>query len=209
MVVARKIAALAQPGQVIGAGSGSTSYLALLELAQRNQEENLGLRMIPTSYEIQLICAQMNIPTTSLLEARPDWYYDGADEVDPRGNLIKGRGGAMLREKLVLSASSQSYILVDKSKLVAQLGKKFAIPVEILPESIHLVSAGLSQLGAVDTELRMAVHKDGPVITENANLILDVRFEKIEDGLEQAIKHIIGVVESGLFQGYPVEILTP
>ncbi|MEL6593866.1 MAG: ribose 5-phosphate isomerase A [Bacteroidota bacterium] len=207
--VADQIAAKAQDGQVIGAGSGSTSFLALQAIGQRIKEEGLNIKMIPTSYEIEVICAQIGIPTASLLEAKPDWYYDGADEVDPHGNLIKGRGGAMLREKLVLSASEEAFILVDQSKFVPRLGEKFAVPVEIIPEAIHLVERGLQALGAQTIEMRMAQYKDGPVITENANVILDVRFAEINDEMERDLKSIIGVVESGLFIGYDVQIVSP
>lgn len=207
--VAQKLAALAQNGQVIGAGSGSTSYLALLALAERVRQEKLDIRLVPTSYEIQLICAQMGLALTSLAEVQPDWCYDGADEVDPHLSLIKGRGGAMLREKLVIAASAKSYILVDESKLVQRLGEKFAVPVEIIPEAVHLVERGLQKLGATEIQLRMAQKKDGPVISENSNLILDVRFEEIGSNMETEIKSIVGVVESGLFMGYNVEIVTP
>ncbi|MEL6805017.1 MAG: ribose-5-phosphate isomerase A, partial [Bacteroidota bacterium] len=98
---------------------------------------------------------------------------------------IKGRGGAMLREKLVLSASEEAFILVDQSKFVPRLGEKFAVPVEIIPEAIHLVERGLQALGAQTIEMRMAQYKDGPVITENANVILDVRFAEINDEMER------------------------
>ncbi|MEL7531924.1 MAG: ribose 5-phosphate isomerase A [Bacteroidota bacterium] len=207
--VADQIAAKAKDGQVIGAGSGSTAFLALKSISCRMKEEGLRIKMVPTSYEIQLICAQLGVPTATLLEAKPDWYYDGADEVDAKGNLIKGRGGAMLREKLVLSASEEAYILVDQSKFVTQLGEKFAVPVEIIPEAIHLVERGLVKLGAKDIQLRMAAQKDGPVITENGNIILEVRFDQVGDEMEDAIKSIIGVVESGLFIGYDVQVIAP
>lgn len=96
--VAREIAATAKTGDVIGAGSGSTVYLTLFELAKRIHEEHLYLEVIPASQEISMTCIQLGIPQTTLWDKRPDWTFDGADEVDPDRNLIKGRGGAMFKE---------------------------------------------------------------------------------------------------------------
>ena len=95
--VAREIAATAKAGDVIGAGSGSTVYLTLFELAKRIHEEYLHLEVIPASQEISMTCIQLGIPQTTLWDKRPDWTFDGADEVDPDRNLIKGRGGAMFQ----------------------------------------------------------------------------------------------------------------
>ncbi|MFB9274812.1 ribose 5-phosphate isomerase A [Cohnella cellulosilytica] len=206
--VAAKIAERVRDGDVIGVGSGSTSYLALLAISKKVKEQKLNVTAIPTSHEVSLTCSIMGLPTSTLLNARPDWYFDGADEVDPNKNLIKGRGGAMFAEKLVMRSAPESYILVDSSKFVSQLGEKFAAPIEVDPRAINLVETELAKLGVKEAQLRMAVAKDGPVITETGNLILDVRFNKIEDGYEKEIKSIPGVIESGLFIGYHPEILT-
>lgn len=206
--VAAKIAERVRDGDVIGVGSGSTSYLALLAISKKVKEQKLNVTAIPTSHEVSLTCSIMGLPTSILLNARPDWYFDGADEVDPNKNLIKGRGGAMFAEKLVMRSAPESYILVDSSKFVSQLGEKFAAPIEVDPRAINLVETELAKLGVKEAQLRMAVAKDGPVITETGNLILDVRFNKIEDGYEKEIKSIPGVIESGLFIGYHPEILT-
>ena len=123
----RKIAGQVRDGDVIGAGSGSTAYLAIRAIAERVHREGLRVSTICTSYETTMACAAAGLPVTNLLRSRPDWCFDGADEVDPDHSLIKGRGGAMFLEKLVMRAAARSYILVDPSKLVERLGGKFAV----------------------------------------------------------------------------------
>lgn len=205
--IAKEIARIANDGDVIGFGSGSTSYLAAIEIENRIQNEGIKITAIPTSYEIKMLCTYLNIPTATLEEKRPDWCFDGADEVDSNNWLIKGRGAAMFNEKLNIAASTKNYILVDDSKIVNRLGEKFPIPVECNPKAINLVKEELFKLGANEIELRKAVKKDGPVITENGNLILDVRFNEIKEDSERNIKNITGVIESGLFIGYNIQIV--
>ncbi len=206
-LVARDIAGLAKEGDIIGAGSGSTVYLALLALAERVRKESLHIEVIPASTEISMMCIQLGIPQTTLWNKHPDWTFDGADEVNPRHNLIKGRGGAMFKEKLLIKSSNKSYIIVDKSKIVEKLGSNFPIPVEVFPDALTLVENEIHRLGASEITLRLAGGKDGPVFTENGNFILDVRFEDIALDLEQKLKSITGVIESGLFIGYDTEII--
>lgn len=206
--VADKLADMVKDGQVIGAGSGSTSFLALQTIARKAKEENLSISIAATSREIELSATVMGLKTSSLLSVKPDWYFDGADEVDPDGNLIKGRGGAMMREKLVMLSASETYILVDQSKFVDNLGGKFAVPVEVQQEALHYVETSLGSLGANDIKMRPAVNKDGPVITESGHFILDCQFSDIGAGLEKEIKSVTGVIESGLFWGYSPKILT-
>ena len=205
--VAKKIVDKAQDGQVIGFGSGSTSYLATIEMANRIKKENLQIKAIPTSYEIKMLCSYLEIPTTRMIENKPDWSFDGADEVDEHNWLIKGRGGAMFKEKLNIANSPITYILIDKTKIVDKLGSKFKVPVECFPEVINFIKEKLIELGGTEIELRKAVGKDGPIITENNNLILDVKFDSITENLEEKIKFIPGVIESGLFINYNVEII--
>lgn len=205
--IAKKVAGLVENRQVIGFGSGSTSYLAAKEIAKRVKEEGLQIKAIPTSYEITILCHSLGIETSTLLKEKPDWGFDGADEVDRNSWLIKGRGAAAFQEKLIMKNAPKTYILVDESKLVDTLCTNFAIPVECYPESLYSVKEELWNLGATKIELRSANKKDGPVITENGNIILDTKFEKMEENLEKEIKQIVGVLESGLFIGYPVEIL--
>ena len=111
--------------KLYGFGSGSTSFLAVIAIAEKIREEGVNILAIPTSLEIKMLCSKLNIPTTTLLEKNPDWCFDGADEVDSNGWLIKGRGGAMFKEKLNIVSSKKTYILIDKSKKVNKLGGKF------------------------------------------------------------------------------------
>ena len=206
--VADKIASMVKDGDIIGVGSGSTAYLALLKIADRIRTEQLHIHAIPTSQEIKMACAKLGIPLTSLLEHKPNWTFDGADEIDPNHNMIKGRGCAMFKEKLLISSSPQTFIIADPSKMVSKLGSRFPVPVEIFPDALIHADQALRSLSPVDIKLRMAQGKDGPIITENGNLILDVWFNNIPDNLENAIKSITGVIESGLFMHYEVKIIS-
>ena len=154
-----------------------------------------------------MLCSYLEIPTTTLFDQKPDWSFDGADEVDENNWLIKGRGGAMFKEKLNMVNSPITYILIDKSKRVEKLGSKFKVPVECFSESVNYIKSELINIGGSEIELRKAIGKDGPCITENGNLILDVKFQNIEQDLEKQIKSISGVIESGLFINYNVEII--
>jgi len=205
--VADEIAKKVKDGDILGVGSGSTSYLALLAIAKKVKEEKLNIKAIPTSIEISLVCSKLGVPLTSLYEHRPDWLFDGADEVDPNRSLIKGRGGAMFKEKLMLSSSPVNYILVDESKMVDKLGINFPVPIEVFPQALLHVETELKRIGAKNLVLRPAKGKDGPVITENGNLILDAWFDLIDGSMENKIKSITGVIESGLFIGYNIEVL--
>jgi len=206
--VAGKIAEKVKDGDILGVGSGSTSYLALLAIAKKVKANGWQVKAIPTSVELTMVCGSVGIETTSLYEHRPDWYFDGADEVDADKSLIKGRGGAMFKEKLIMASSPVTYILVDESKLVKKLGSNFPVPIEVFPPALLHVEAELKKLGAESLTLRPAKGKDGPIITENGNLVLDAHFNEIKKDLELKIKAITGVIESGLFIGYNVEILT-
>jgi ribose 5-phosphate isomerase A len=203
----RQMAAKVEDGQVVGVGSGSTAYLAVQAIGERVRCENLRISVVCTSPELTLACAAAGLPVGSLLQTRPDWAFDGADEVDPARNLIKGRGGAMFMEKVLMHASPRNFILVDPSKLVPKLGTKFPIPVEVLPIATRLVEYELRALAATEILLRLAAGKDGPVVTENGNFILDVRFAEIHKALERDVKAIPGVIESGLFWGRDIELV--
>ncbi len=206
-IVADEIAAKAINGDVIGVGSGSTVYLALFSIAKRIKEEGLKIKAIPTSLEILMACTNLGIPLTNLTTDRPDWLFDGADEVDPNNSLIKGRGGALFKEKMMMCSSPKNFIIVDDSKLVSQLGEKFPVPVEVFPGAVTLVESALEKIGVTELTLRPAKGKDGAVITENGNFILDARFKEYHPELEKDIKSITGVIDSGLFIGYQLEVL--
>lgn len=206
--VAKIVAGKVKDGDVIGFGSGTTSYLAIKEIAKKIEEEGIHITAIPTSYEIRALCKELKIPTASILECKPDWGFDGADEVERNTNwVIKGRGAALFQEKLNIVNAGITYILVDESKMVNNLGEKFPIPIEVYPEAVNSVKEALLDLGATECVLRKAEKKDGPVFTENHNVILDTKFVEIYETLEKDIKSITGVIESGLFIGYSVELL--
>lgn len=212
--VAQQLAAQASDGDVIGIGSGSTSFLALLALAGRVSDEGLRVRCVPTSYEISGYCTDLGLDVTDLSNARPDWCFDGADEVDPQHNLIKGRGGAFVREKLVFAAARRRFILVDDSKFVPRIGAKFKLPLEVIPEAVNLVRTTLREiLGAVPV-VRPAGGKDGGVITEQGGLIMDLALSAelvaahppVE--LEALLNNTVGITGTGLFAGYELEVLS-
>ena len=204
---ARMVACNVQSGQVVGIGSGSTAYLAIAEIARRMEQDKLDFAGIPTSLEARLACARFGIKCTTLVEHQPDWGFDGADEIDAQGNMIKGRGGAFFTEKLVDGAAKKLFILADRSKLVPRLGIKFPIPVEVHPPASRWVERQIRDLGAREIIVRAATGKDGPVFTEHGNIILDASFDSIGPTLEKDLKSICGVIESGLFWGYRPEVI--
>lgn len=201
--VAGQAAERLRDGDVVGVGSGSTSLLALHALVDAARGQKRQFSAITTSLEMAIACAELSVPTTSLLQVRPDWSFDGADEVDGDLNMIKGRGGAMLREKLLLAASPERYILIDETKRVTTLGEVVPVPIEVIPEALQLVQSQLlNEFDVREVELRMAVAKDGPVITEHGNVILEVKFREITSELDVRLNCVPGVVGSGLFFGF-------
>lgn len=204
--IAKRLADRVKDGDCIGVGSGSTSFIATKEIAKKVKEENLHITAIPTSYEINLLCNELGIETVSLMDKAPDWSFDGADEVNDKNWLVKGRGAAMYREKLNIASSRVTYILVDESKFVKNICDKFPIPVEVTPRAINYVRQAILNMGAETITLRLAKGKDGPVVTESGNIILDTVFRNVDETLEKRLKSIVGVVETGLFIGYNVVI---
>lgn len=197
--LAQRVAKLVGDGQTIGFGSGTTSYLASIEIGKLVKENCWHIKAIPTSKEIEDVCKEYDIQIGNLLEDKIDWSFDGADEVDKNKNMIKGMGAAMFKEKLNILSSPKTYILVDKSKYVDYLGEKHPVPVEVFPSAIKYVVNELIKLGATETIFRG--------MTENNNAIVDARFGRITPELEKSIKQISGVIESGLFINYDVEII--
>lgn len=206
-LIAKHIAMKVKDGQTIGVGSGSTAFLAIQRISERVHADQINVWCIPTSLEVEMACSALNLTTTSLRNSRPDWSFDGADEVDERRRMIKGRGGAMLREKILMNVSPLTYILVDSTKFVTKLGERFPVPVEVHPDAVYGVEEAIIDAGSSEIALRLAKSKDGPVLTENGNLILDVRFECIDDSLESTLKCIPGVIETGIFTRYTTEII--
>lgn len=193
-------------GMRIGLGTGSTAMPAVRRLWQRIQDGTLrDIAAVPTSFQTQLACESYGIPVFSLSSRRIaghlDLCIDGADEIDMQNNLIKGGGAALLREKLCAYNSSVYAIVADESKSVPDLGTRFPLPVEIIPEAhCSVVNALQDTLGAECT-LREGVRKCGPVITDNGNFIVDCLWRSpVEPGvLEDRINAIAGVVECGFF----------
>ncbi len=198
-------------GDVVGVGSGSTAYLAAVALGALVRERGLDVTAVPTSYEAARTCAASGLRVASLAHVRPDWAFDGADEVDKAGRALKGRGGAMLREKLVFAAATERHLLVDATKLVDRLGASFAIPVEVVPEAAELVMRLVrDRLPVRSVTLRpCGGGKDGPVITEAGNLVLDVAADDITEATEDVLVHIPGVVVTGLFVGMDWQLHIP
>lgn len=192
---------MVEDGMVIGLGTGSTVYYMIERLSARIRE-GLHVTGIPTSYQTAMRAREYGIPLTTL-DDHPviDLAIDGADEVDPHLNLIKGRGAAMMREKCVAAAAFQFIVVVDEAKVVSRFAAP--VPVEVLPFAVTPAMAQLRGLGCRPV-IREGVKKDGPVITDNGNFVVDCIFPSIPDpaGLEKAMAEIPGVVESGLFCGY-------
>jgi ribose 5-phosphate isomerase A len=200
-----------QSNMVVGLGTGSTTAFAIAELGRRlSAGEISNIVGIPTSFQATVLGKQAGIPIRSLDDVdRIDIAIDGADEVDPHKNLIKGGGAAHTREKVVDSLAAQFIVVVDESKLVDKLGTTFDMPVEVLPMAIAPVTRALAKLGGVPT-LRMGLRKDGPVITDQGNMVIDVKFEGGIDNapeLEKTLNNIPGVIENGLFIGVTSVVL--
>ena len=187
-----------QEGNIVGLGSGSTATYAVRFLGERIRA-GLKIRGIPTSAQTKELATSLGIPLATLDEyQRIDVTIDGADEVDPQLQLIKGGGGALLREKVVASASRQLVIIADSSKQVPVLGK-FPLPVEVIPFAQPLVAKRIAALGA-SAKLRRQT-SGSPFVTDEGHHILDCSFGQIPDpaALARTLKAMPGVVEHGLF----------
>ena len=208
LLLAKRMAKRVKDNDVIGFGSGSTSYLTILEIAKRVKEENLKIKAIPTSKIIEDLCKEQGIEITTLDKNKPDWCFDGADEVDSHNWLIKGMGAALYKEKLNIKASDENYILVDKTKFVERLGEKHPVPIECEIPKIEQVKEEIKKIGAKEIEIRKSnVKENDYLITDNGNYLLLAWFDKIEYDLEERIAQIDGVLESGLFIGYNIIVV--
>ena len=198
-------------GMVLGLGSGSTAALMIQELGARLQDGRLkDITGVTTSFQGEVLAAELGIPLQSLNAVeRIDLAIDGADEVDPAFQLIKGGGACHVQEKLVACRANRFVVVVDSSKLVERLNLGFLLPVEVMAGAWRQVQQQLQAMGGT-AELRMATRKAGPVVTDQGNLVLDVRFERgISDplDLEKHINNIPGVLENGLFVNITDEVL--
>jgi len=193
-----------QSGSIVGLGTGSTTAYMIQFLGERLKSGELkDIKGIPTSFQAEVLAKQYGIPLVTLDTIdHIDLAIDGADEVAPQKNLIKGGGAAHTREKIVAYLADQFIVVVDSSKVVDKLGSTFPVPVEVIPMAIAPVMRTLEKLGG-KPELRMAVKKAGPVITDQGNMVVDVKFDTIEHPgeLEKTLNNIPGVLENGIFVG--------
>lgn len=207
-IVAQEIAKRVRDGDVLGVGTGTTVDAALTAIGKRVASEGLRVSVVPTSLQSAWRCQELGLSVMYAgYNGYLSWGFDGADQVTQDCWAIKGKGGAMLQEKLLAKRCKKFVLIVDQSKLVEKLGVGCAVPVEVLPEALILAQAGLRSLGATELTLRTGSGKHGPTITEKGNVIVDALFPSISAGLEGEIKALTGVVESGLFIGYVSEVL--
>jgi ribose 5-phosphate isomerase A len=197
-----KAAEFVEDGMRVGLGTGTTAYWLVERLGERVREEGLRVRCVPTSRRTEEQARSLGIPLVTLGEAGGlDLAIDGADEIGPGLALVKGGGGALLREKLVASAARRFVVIADRAKLVGVLGR-FPLPVEVVRFGWELTARRVSAVTGVEPVLRRDA--DGaPFVTDNGNFILDCRCGEIPDPArtERELKSLTGVVESGLFVG--------
>ena len=205
-LVGKKAADLVKPGMKLGLGTGSTVFYLLKELGQRKLQ-GLEFSFVPTSKQTETIAIENGLTLLDInIVDQLDLCIDGADEIDPAGNLIKGGGGALLQEKIVAAAAVRLAIIADGAKIVKQLGK-FPLPIEVIPFGYTQVEKKVKAIGAASVQLR--IKDGGPFITDHQHYILDCYFETISDcrRLNSRLLEIPGVVETGLFIGMATQAI--
>lgn len=207
--VAEAAAKLVEDGMVVGLGSGSTAALFVAALARRIADERLRIVGVPTSFHTEQQARSLNIPLATLAEQPSiDLNIDGADEVVPGSLfLIKGHGGALLREKIVASCSKRMAVVADETKIVDRLGSLVPVPVEVVPFGWETTQRKLEAVGAKPA---LRTNPDGkPYITDGGHYIMNCAFGPMKDPAEIAerLDHVVGVVEHGLFLQYATEAL--
>lgn len=192
---AAKAVEYVRDGMIVGLGTGSTANFAIEFIGQKVQQ-GLTMQGVASSLQTERLARENHIPLLSDFE-KIDLTIDGADEVDPHGNLIKGGGGALTREKIVAAASAREIIIVDESKCVGVLGA-FPLPVEVLPFGWRHTVA---MLEAQSCEARLRLQGEAPFVTDNGNYIIDCQFREISspEELSEKLNAIPGVIENGLF----------
>jgi ribose 5-phosphate isomerase A len=200
-----------QNGMILGLGSGSTAALMIEALAIKIKSGEIkDVVGVTTSFQGEVLASELCIPLKSLSSfSEIDLAIDGADEVDPKFQLIKGGGACHVQEKLVAALAKKFIVVVDSTKLVEKLNLDFKLPVEVLPSAWKQVQKTLINLGG-EGNLRMAQKKAGPIVTDQGNLILDLTFRNGIDQpelLESQINNIPGVLENGLFVNLTDEVL--
>ena len=203
------MAEMVEDGMCLGIGTGSTAAYAIEAIGRRVAAGGIRVVGVPTSYSADRLAREHGIPLTTLDDVqRIDLAFDGADEVDPQFNLIKGRGAAHTREKVVASEADRFVILIDITKRVEVLGTRMPVPVEVIPVAVAPVSRAIVRLGG-DPSLRMGANKDGPVVTDQGMWIIDAAFDGIPspEALDRDLNQIPGVVGHGLFVGMATDLL--
>ena len=202
-------ARLVADGMVCGMGTGSTARFFIEEVGRRVREEGIRIFGVPTSFQSRLLCQQQGIPLRDAQDCRRiDLAVDGADEVDPDLNVMKGGGAAHTMEKLVAAMASQFVVIVDESKLVTRLGTTIDIPIEIILPALGYVTDVVTRLGG-EPRLRMGTNKDGPVVTDNGQLVIDAKFGPDVDlrEIDARLHRTPGVLETGLFYDLAAKVL--
>lgn len=198
----RTAAEFVRDGMVIGLGTGSTTYHFLVRLAERIRTEGISVAGVPTSHQTAIRARELGIPLTTLDDYPAlDLAVDGADQVDIALRLIKGRGAALTREKVVAATAARLVVVADRGKIVPALSG--TVPIEVIPFAATPVVRSLREMGGIPV-VREGKAKDGPVITDNGNYIVDCTFPAIPDPdeLEDRLTLIPGVLECGLFCKY-------
>jgi ribose 5-phosphate isomerase A len=186
----------------LGVGSGSTMSILLQELSSATRAEGQQVKVVPSSSQVELECSRLGLGTSSLYESpRLEIVVDSADEADVEGNLLKGGGAALTREKVLYSCASKVVIVIEDEKKVRKLGEKHAVPVEVLPFSMPYVVEEIRRTLSVEPKVRILPGKAGPLVTDNGNYVLDVPLGEIEElsATETRLKTISGVIETGIF----------
>ena len=199
---------LVKDGIVLGIGSGSTVEIFLNLLGERIKKEEITVYGFPSSYQSHMLAVKNGLKVVDFFEYdEADLCIDGADQVDPKLNCIKGGGAAMTREKIIACASKKVIIIVDEGKLSERL--TVPLPVEILPFAYGYVVQRIRELGSREIKLRIGTKKFGPIITDNGNFILDCHFKELDNvkKLEKEINSIPGVVENGIFPSDIVDLV--
>ncbi len=206
--VAEEIARIIENDQVIGVGTGTTVDAAVDAIARRISADKLRIRAVPTSYQSAWRCE--NAGMTVMYPGYAGEIaiaFDGADAIDEQGLVVKGIGGAMLKEKILAARARQYFIIAVESKLMKTIGNGVPIPIEVVPDARFLVERALTNMNATSVRLRTGSGKHGPVVTEAGNIILDAEFAHLTAEHESRLKSITGVVETGIFAGYADSIL--
>jgi ribose 5-phosphate isomerase A len=207
--VGEQVASMVSSGMKLGLGTGSTAALAIEALGNRIRNEGLEVCGVPTSFASERLALKWGIPLTTLDQTPVlDLAFDGADEVNSDFIVIKGRGAAQTREKIVAAQAKRFVILIDESKLVDRLGTRMPLPIEIVPMAATPVMNVLKALGG-DPEIRMGMKKDGPVVSDQGLWIIDAMFDEITDPehVNRVLLNTPGVLDHGLFIGMVTDVL--